>query len=326
MKFNRSALVLALAGALVAPAVLAGNAEDRAALARQLLDRWGNHVEEVHHQPSDKWEGEMAPLLKAVPLADLRRAAEAKNFDAMNDALLGKTSASGEGGSTQAFGDIGTDLVYVPITPCRIIDTRVAGGAIAANTVRNFDVTAVANYSFQGGDASNCGGAGAAGSFAAAVVNFTVVSPSIAGYITAYPYLATQPLAATVNYTAGDIRGNLAVVRLDQGASADELSVYTFAQTHLVADLVGYYHNPAAAVFECVTTAETIDSVPAGATQNTNAPSCPATYTASATNCEASSWQMPLVYQSDGTCSAQNNSAGTAQLRASRSCCRVRFP
>lgn len=325
MKFNRSALVLALAGTLAASAAMAGEAEDRAALSRQLLDRWSPYVEEAHQQPGDQWASEMAPLLKAVSMDDLRKAAASDGFEDMNDALLGKAAPEGDGGSTQALGDPATDLVFVPVPPCRILDTRVAGGAIAANTTRGFDVTAVSNYSFQGGANNNCG-VGDKGSFAAAVINFTVVTPAAAGYITAFPLGGTQPLAATVNYTAGDIRGNLATVALDQGASANEMTVYTFAQTHLVADIVGYFTNPAVAVFECVETAQTIVSVNAGGTANAVAPACAAGYTQTATNCQSSTWQMPFVYFTGGTCSAQNNSAGTASLRASRTCCRVRFP
>jgi len=322
MKCMTSALVLAIAGALAAPAVMAGGADDREQLARQLMDRWSPHVEEAYQQPGSLWSTEMAPLLDAVSMEDLRNAAAADTFDEMNDALMGKAAATGDGGSTQALGDADTDLVFVPVNPCRIIDTRLAGGAIAANSVRHFDVTAVSGYASQGGDSGNCN-TGNAGSFAAAVINFTVVTPTAAGYITAFPYLATQPLAATVNYTTGDIRGNLATIQLDQGASASEMSVYTFAQTHLVADIVGYFINPQATAIQCVDTADTITAVAAGATANSVAPLCPAGYTQTATNCESSTWQMPFVYFNGGTCSAQNNSASAASLRSSRTCCRV---
>lgn len=201
-----------------------------------------------------------------------------------------------------------------------------AGGAIAANTTRNFDVTATSTYASQGGSATDCNGAGSAGSYAAAAINFTVVTPSAGGYLTAFPLNTTQPLAATVNYGAGDVRGNYAVVKLDQGPAAAELSVYSFAQTHLVADIVGYYRNGNQPVFECVTTAETVSTVAAGATNNTTAPACPTGYQMTGTNCESSTWQMPFVYFSDGTCSAQNNSGASASLRASRRCCRTRIP
>jgi hypothetical protein len=179
------------------------------------------------------------------------------------------------------------------------------------------------NYAFQGGDSTDCSGAGSAGSFAAAVFNFTVVTPGAAGYITAFPYLASRPLASTVNYNAGDVKGNLAVVKLDQGASANELSVYSLAQTHLVVDLVGYFINPQATELQCQDTAETIVAVAAGASQNASAPACPTGYTSTATNCESSTWEMPFVYFHTGICSARNNSGGAANLRASQTCCRV---
>lgn len=302
---------------------------ERTELTAALVNKWKAYVQEAHHQDGDQWAGDIARQASYASIDALRQAARAADFDVMNNTLRqvgipSATLADIEALTTAGrLGDVDQDLVYVPVTPCRIIDTRVAGGVIAANTVRAFDVTSISDYSGQGGAASNCNGVGAAGSFAAAIINFTVVTPSTAGYITAYPYLGTQPLASTLNYAAGDVVGNLAVVKLDQGASANELNVYSFAQTHLVADIVGYFRNPAIEPLQCVNSGETIDTVAAGQTQNTVAPACPATYVQTGTNCETSSWQMPLVYASDGTCSGQNNSASSAQLRASRTCCRL---
>ena len=337
---NLLAACLALALPLVAmsqDALAAGRQpnSERAELVRRIVLKWGGHVQEAYKADVRRWADGMGSVFAKSSIEALRRAADAKTFDRMNDELLVSGGKPGGSPSLQAasaasgtriakvLGDAASDLVYVPVTPCRILDTRVAGGAIPANGTRDVDVTAVSNYSFQGGDASNCGGAGAAGSFAAVAVNFTVVTPSIAGYITAYPYGATRPLAATVNYSAGDIRGNFAIVQLDQGSAAPEMTIYSYAQTHVVADIVGYYINPAATALQCQDTANTITSVAAGNTANVTAPACPTGYTMTATNCEAGSWQMPFVFQHGGTCSAQNNGAAAAELRASRTCCRV---
>ena len=225
--------------------------------------------------------------------------------------------------SARALGDAADDLVFVPVTPCRILDTRVAGGQIAGGTTRGFDVTAVSDYSFQGGNASNCGGAGSVGSFAAAAINFTVVFPSSAGYITAFPFGGTQPLSTSMDFDGGGLRSTTSIVKLDQGASANEMTVYSHATTHLVADIIGYFINPQATALQCVDTADTSTAVAAGATANSNAPACPVGYTQTATNCESSTWQMPFVFFSGGTCSAQNNSGAAATLRSSRTCCRV---
>ncbi|TXH69107.1 MAG: hypothetical protein E6Q88_09540 [Lysobacteraceae bacterium] len=347
MKFTTLTTALLLSAPILLSSTAAGAAGPEASYSRtqrgelvhQIVKRWGAHVQEAYGTDVHRWAMEMVPVFAKTPMLALRNAADANDFDAMNNALLsgaapslaasdavpGGLAAAKPRVSAKVLGDADKDLIFVPITPCRIIDTRIAGGAIAANTTRSFDVTAVSNYSFQGGDASDCNGVGSAGSFAAAAINFTVVTPGAAGYITAFPFGTTQPLAATVNYVAGDIRGNFAVVKLDQGASANELSVYSFAQTHLVADIVGYYRNPGAPTLECVSSGDTTDTVAAGATRNTVAPACPATYTQTATNCESSTWQMPFVYFADGICSAQNNSSGSAQLRASRTCCRPKF-
>jgi hypothetical protein len=308
----------ALFGTAVASAAVPGEAS-RAELTRAVIQKWSSHVDKAFPIGADAWSVEMAPAFAEASLEELQAAANAKTFDDMNTLLLGGTIGDG----TNALGDDSADLVYIPVTPCRILDTRLAGGQIAANTVRGFDVTAVSDYSFQGGSATNCGGVGAAGSFAAAEINFTVVTPSIAGYITAFPFGAAQPLAATVNYSAGAIVGNDVVVKLDQGASANELSVYTFGATHLVGDIVGYYIDPEATPLDCVETATTSTPVAAGATANSVAPSCATGYTQTATNCESSTWQMPFVFVKGGTCSAQNNSASAATLRSSRTCCRV---
>ena len=307
----------------------------RGQLVHDIVLKWAPHVAETYRADAREWAMALVPLFTKAPLDQLQRARGARSFEQMNSALLvdapGGTALPAETTDVskprivgRALGDVDRDLVFVPVTPCRIIDTRVAGGAITANTVRSFDVSSVTSYAAQGGENSNCNGVGAAGSFAAAAINFTVVTPGGAGYITAFPFGATQPLAATVNYVAGDVRGNFAVVKLDQGAAANELSVYTFAQTHLVADIVGYYTRTPVPSLECVSTGQTSVVIPSNGTDNVNAPNCLAGYVQAATNCETTSWLMPIVFFNNGTCSARNNSGSDATLRASRTCCRVR--
>ncbi|MBL8312052.1 MAG: hypothetical protein JNL19_16645 [Burkholderiales bacterium] len=229
-----------------------------------------------------------------------------------------------------AFAQLGNadkELVYTPMPPCRIVDTRVAGGIIAAGTQRDIDVTAVSSYSFQGGDASNCNGFGTAGSFAAVALNFTVINPNASGTLKAWAFFATEPTdAVAMHFAAGEVRSNSNIIKIDQGASANELSVKPSATTHLTVDVVGYFKAatlPATPTLQCVNTTETNDTVAAGGTMNTLAPACPAGTVQTATNCTTTSWQMPLVYFKDGTCSAQNNSGSSANLKASRTCCRV---
>ncbi len=344
MKNNRLLMVGALACALPLVAglsVASAASKERGArgqLVHRIVMKWGNHVQEAYRVNVGKWASDMAPMFAKADLDTLRRAANAPTFDSMNDTFLanGERSAiaqntlmnkSGQAG-TRVLGDTAKDLVFVPVNPCRIIDTRLAGGAIAANTVRNFDVTAVTDYSFQGGVANDCGGVGLAGSFAAAAINFTVVTPGTAGYITAFPYLGTQPLAATVNYTAGSIVGNYAVVKLDQGASASELSVYSFAQTHLVADIVGYYTTAVApasapAALECNEVVSNAVTIGANATNNVFSPACAAGYTKVAVQCRPSSFELRLAGSWTDHCNYFNAGVASATATAAAKCCRM---
>ena len=78
-----------------------------------------------------------------------------------------------------------------------------------------------------------------------------------------------------------------------------------------------------AAALECQNTSRTSLSVANGTRASALAPICAAGYTQTATNCESSSWEMPMVLIKDGSCSAKNNSAFSALLSATRTCCRT---
>lgn len=315
-------------------------ADRRQSLIDGIVAKWGAVVAETYRTDVDSWVASLSSLFANASPDALRKAADARTFTAMNDALLERdqepSRLSSAGGvmtenAVARLGDAAADLTFVPVTPCRIIDTRVAGGVIAANSVRSFDVTSVSDYSAQGGDPSNCNGTGAAGSFAAAAINFTVVTPSSGGYITAFPFLGTQPLAATVNYAAGDIRGNLAIVKLDQSAAANEVSVYTFAQTHLVADIVGYFINPEPTPLECVEVESAGTNISAGSFGSQTTPQCPATYTITGGGCSMSTFDgrvvtsRSIVSGASQThfCAFRNEGAATIEGVAYGRCCRV---
>jgi hypothetical protein len=79
------------------------------------------------------------------------------------------------------LGDTNADLVYTPVNPCRIIDTRVAGGALTGGTpgpTRQFKVAGSAGFDAQGGNVSGCGVPIGA---TAVLVNFVAVNAQGAG-------------------------------------------------------------------------------------------------------------------------------------------------
>jgi hypothetical protein len=70
-------------------------------------------------------------------------------------------------------------------------------------------------------------------------VNLTGVFPSAGTHVTAWPAGQVMPVASNLNLPAGDVRPNLATVKI---GTADNISLYNNTGTmHLVADVVGYF-------------------------------------------------------------------------------------
>jgi hypothetical protein len=311
-------------------------ARQRSDLSRAFITKWGYYVQRVHEVPLDTWAERMAPGLAKADPSNLRAAMQRETFEGAMAELAGAgqelsddaainllAAANGGGDGTQTLGALTNDLVYTPVAPCRIIDTRsTAAGAIAGNSTRNFVAINASNFTSQGGSATNCGTLGL--NATAVAVNLTAVTPSTAGYATAYPFGTAQPVAASVNYGAGAIVNNALIIQIPNPLSSFDFTIYTFAQSHYVADIVGYFAPPVATAVQCTETVNTDLIITAnGGTGNANAPACPAGYTQTATNCETTSWLMPIVYFQSGTCSARNGDTINQTLRASRTCCRV---
>jgi hypothetical protein len=78
--------------------------------------------------------GLRADRLMAASLAASYATVEALVADAGDDAEYGVQRVV-----PKNLGDANAALTYTPVNPCRILDTRVAGGALAANAQRQFD-------------------------------------------------------------------------------------------------------------------------------------------------------------------------------------------
>ena len=185
---------------------------------------------------------------------------------------------SDKAGTPDAPGDLGNiaaDLVYTPVTPCRIVDTRLAAaGVIIGNTTRTFDMDGT-NFSTQGGFGGSCGiPSGVAGAVA---MTITVTQPVAAGYFTAWG-LGTQPLISVLNYEADATIANTTIVPVVSSAGAD-FSLYSFATAHAVIDVIGYFAAPEATALDCITVDSAVTAVPDNAWTAIDA-NCPAGRTA----------------------------------------------
>ena len=79
------------------------------------------------------------------------------------------------------------EFLYTPVHPCRIVDTRKAGGAISVDGIRSYDVHGYVSH--QGGNYYGC--FSPKGEPRAVHINVTAVPVAGNGWLTAYPYGST---------------------------------------------------------------------------------------------------------------------------------------
>lgn len=146
-------------------------------------------------------------------------------------------NAGGRAGSptSKAGSASPTESSFVPITPCRIVNTQNPAGKLAVGEVRSYRMS---------GDTSDQGGAAACGipSVASALeLTITAVSAEGNGYLRVYPAGQPEPNATFLNYTNVFNAENAGTVRV-QGGLGNNLSVKAYQRrTHLVIDVLGYY-------------------------------------------------------------------------------------
>lgn len=132
-----------------------------------------------------------------------------------------------------------TEATFVPVQPCRIVDTRLAGGKIAPNTSRSFNVRGTTGFTGQGGTASGCGVPGAATGVA---LNVTVVQAGGNGYLTGYPAGTTAPLTNFVTYWQDrTVTANPTIALAPPGTNPALAIKNVGAATHVIIDVTGYF-------------------------------------------------------------------------------------
>jgi hypothetical protein len=136
-------------------------------------------------------------------------------------------------------GTVAGGLKNFTVTPCRIVDTREAGGAIPANGFRSFLATGALGG--QGG-AANCNIPG--GLAKAVYINVVAVVPAGPGYLTVHPYPSPVPLASTLNFAANQTIANGVMVPICDASTASCAADFTItmgpAAADLVIDITGY--------------------------------------------------------------------------------------
>jgi len=130
---------------------------------------------------------------------------------------------------TATFTTPGGALQFIPVVPCRVVDTRNAAGPfggppIQGQTERDFSIPP-----------STCNIPSTAAAYS---LNLTVVPPGPLGYVTIWPTGEDQPVASTLNSVDGRVKANAAIVPAGyQGA----VSVFASNTTDVVLDIDGYF-------------------------------------------------------------------------------------
>jgi uncharacterized repeat protein (TIGR03803 family) len=124
-------------------------------------------------------------------------------------------------------------IQLVPVTPCRLVDTRQTGGPIQGGTSRNFIVPQL-------------GGCDIPASAAAYSLNVTVVPNGPLGYLTIWPEGEIQPFVSTMNSPDGRTKANASIVPSGNNA----VSVYVTNTTNVILDINGYFAAPGSQTYQ----------------------------------------------------------------------------
>ena len=132
------------------------------------------------------------------------------------------------------------DLLFAAVQPCRIVDTRLAGGAIPPGATRSYNVRgAVAT---QGGNPGGCPSPG--GEPLAVALNVTAVPVAGRGNLRAFPFGTAPPNASLVNYQTGAQNvANAATVKTCFNCTNDINIKSSVGTVHVVIDVLGYYFS-----------------------------------------------------------------------------------
>ena len=143
---------------------------------------------------------------------------------------------------TAVFIEPGYGLQFVPVTPCRLVDTRnpngqFGGPPIQGGTSRSFPIP----------QQTPCDIPSIAAAYS---LNVTVVPHSTLGYLTIWPTGEAQPYVSTMNSSDGRIKANAAIVPAGYGGA---VSVYVTDTTNVILDIDGYFAPAASDTYQFYT-------------------------------------------------------------------------
>ncbi|HLJ48609.1 MAG TPA: FG-GAP-like repeat-containing protein [Bryobacteraceae bacterium] len=160
----------------------------------------------------------------------------------VNYTVAANTSANARAGTMTIAGQTFTvmqagagqvsPLRFVPLTPCRIMDTRGAAGTFGGPRMAGGSTRTVPIPK------SGCGIPASASAYS---LNITVVPPGPLTYLSIWPAGQTQPVVSTLNSFDGRIVANAAIVPAGSGGA---INVFVSDASDVIIDINGYFAPP----------------------------------------------------------------------------------
>ena len=261
---------------------------------------------------------QITDLQKYTNFNDLLTALKSKNFAGESEALYSKQTSYGA-----------DDLIFIPISPCRLANTSEIQQKLSANEVRTF---ALSDFSkLQGGD-KNCNASSNIPNFeqkqkGAVVINITATNAEAPGHLRASPS-GVATASSVLNYMPGVDIANTTIVK-NSGYAFTGVDIYTSAKTDVIIDLLGFYAPAAAPEIQCESVSAFEKIFPNGFAQ-ISAPACPAGKTSVSVSCFSNNSTLngqwsPVNLANGGQpyCNFRNNSDSTDDLFIHRTCCSI---
>jgi hypothetical protein len=300
--------------------------DDKAGYAAAVVARWEESAREAGRW-DNRYSTDLLEALMGLNAETLLAAGEASSYQAMLMVLAtGQSERTIQGSAPNSLGQSSQDLVYTPVTPCRIVDTRLADeGPLAGGSSRTFDVDG-SNLAEQGGSLTGCGIPLAVAQ--AVTMTIVAVQPAGGGYLTAWGLGQMPTPSSVLNSAAGGVIANTTIVPVVPGGGND-FSIFSRATTHVVVDVLGYFAASSATRLDCVIVSE-VAAVPVNELTAIDA-TCPAGRTATGGGYDTAegSIAFPGLFMTSTPLGngwrtlVENQTSGPRSIQTFARCCRI---
>lgn len=274
---------------------------------------------------SEGWKVDLMQAVLSLPSASIRELKGAGTLrDAQKAARIVRSemlAAARDGSSERAktLGNPALDLVFTPITPCRVVDTR-AGTKLAAGVTLNVDMDGG-----NPGNAAGCTHLGVGGpEVQGYAINITVTETGGGGFLQVQPFGVT-PSTSWLNWTAANTTvANQGIVRNLDNAGTEYTIKGNGSDTHVLVDWFGYFGPPTTlSSLSCSVATGANVSLPAGSNGTNAAVAACTTGVRTGIFCATTNFNAVLAGYNSTVCNFTNPSATTFNVHADAICCSV---